>query len=178
MAVIWASRLGVRDIIVTGTDLDVPVRFGLAQELGATRVVNVQREDLAPVIADLGRGAARHAGAGVDVWVECSGSQRAIAQGIELVKKTGRVVLIGLVGPETIPVPWNRLLFKELDLVGCFSSPPSSWEKALAVEVEEADKLRKLATHILPLEEWERGFAMMATGEAVKILIDMQREEA
>ena len=172
MAVIWASRLGVRNIIVTGTDLDVPVRFPLAHQLGATRVVNVQREDLAPVVAEL------TGGAGVDAWVECSGSQRAIAQGIELVKKTGRVVLIGLVGPETIPVPWNTLLFKELDLVGCFSSPPSSWETALAVEAEEADKLRSLVTHILPLEEWERGFAMMRTGEAVKILIDMQREEA
>jgi len=178
MAIIWASRLGVRDIIVAGTDLDVPVRFVLAQELGATRVVNVQREDLAPVVADLGHGVARPASAGVDAWVECSGSQRAIAQGIELVKKTGKVVLIGLVGPETIPVPWNTLLYKELDLVGCFSSPPSSWNKALAVEAEEADKLGKLATHILPLEEWERGFAMMRTGEAVKILIDMQREGA
>ena len=171
MATIWASRLGVRNIVVAGTDIDVPVRFALAQQLGATRVVNVQREDLAAVVSEL------TGGAGVDAWVECSGSQRAIAQGIDLVKKTGRVVLIGLVGPETIPVPWNTLLYKELDLVGCFSSPPSSWEKALAVEAQEAGKLGKLATHILPLKEWERGFAMMRTGEAVKILIDMQGEE-
>jgi threonine dehydrogenase-like Zn-dependent dehydrogenase len=149
----------------------VPVRFVLAQQLGATRVVIVQREDLAPVVAELTDGA------GVDAWVECSGSQRAIVQGIDLVKKTGRIVLIGLVGPETIPVPWNTLLYKELDLAGCFSSPPSSWKKALAVEAKEAGKLRKLATHILPLGEWERGFAMMRTGEAVKILIDMQGEE-
>ena len=89
-------------------------------------------------------------------------------------KKTGRVVLIGLVGPETIPIAWNTLLYKELDLAGCFSSPPSSWEKALAVELEVSGKLRKLVTHILPLDEWERGFAMMRTGEAVKILVDME----
>jgi len=178
MATLWASRLGIRDIIVAGTDIDVPVRFGLAQQLGATRVVNVQREDLGSVIADPTAVADATAGVGVDAWVECSGSQRAIAQGIDLVRKTGKVVLIGLVGPETIPVPWNTLLYKELDLVGCFSSPPSSWEKALAVEAEEAGKLGKLATHVLPLDEWERGFAMMRTGEAVKILIDMQGEEA
>ena len=47
-----------------------------------------------------------------------SGSGAAIAGGLDLVKKTGKVVLIGLVGPETIPVPWNTLLYKELDLVG------------------------------------------------------------
>ena len=87
---------------------------------------------------------------------------------------TGVVVLIGLVGPETISIPWNTLLYKELDLVGCFSSPPSSWEKALAAERTEAAKLRKLVTHVLPLADWERGFAMMGTGEAVKILIDME----
>jgi threonine dehydrogenase-like Zn-dependent dehydrogenase len=71
-------------------------------------------------------------------------------------------------------VPWNTLLYQELDLVGCFSSPPSSWQKALAAEAEEAAKLRKLVTHIMPLEQWEQGFAMMKSGEAVKILVDME----
>jgi len=168
MATIWASRLGVEQIIVSGTAIDEPLRFPLARAMGATEVVNVQQADLREVVMR------RTGGEGVDAWVECSGSARAIASGLELVKKTGQVVLIGLVGPETIPVPWNTLLYKELDLAGCFSSPPSSWELALAAEREEADKLRQLVTHILPLDAWEQGFAMMRTGEAVKILIDME----
>jgi len=168
MATIWASRLGVEQIIVSGTAIDEPVRFPLAHAMGATEVVNVQQADLREVIMRC------TGGEGVDAWVECSGSARAIAGGLELVKKTGQVVLIGLVGPETIPVPWNTLLYKELDLAGCFSSPPSSWELALAVEREEASKLRQLVTHILPLDAWEQGFAMMRTGDAVKILIDME----
>ena len=150
------------------TDIDEAVRFPLATALGATRVVNVQQADLGAAVAE-GTG-----GQGVDVWIECSGSGAAIRDGLELVRKTGKVVLIGLVGPETIPVPWNTLLYKELDLVGCFSSPPSSWGKALAAEQDEAAKLRKLVTHVLPLQEWERGFAMMQTGEAVKILVQME----
>jgi L-iditol 2-dehydrogenase len=168
MATIWASRLGAEQVVVSGTDIDEPVRFPLARALGATRVVNVQKEDLDGVISEL------TAGQGVDAWIECSGSARAISSGLGLVKKTGKVVLIGLVGPETIPVPWNTMLYKELDLVGCFSSPPSSWEKALAAELEASAKLHKLVTHILPLDEWEKGFAMMRTGEAVKILVDME----
>jgi L-iditol 2-dehydrogenase len=168
MATIWASRLGVEQIIVSGTEIDEPVRFPLARAMGAAEVVNVQQADLREVVMR------RTGGEGVDAWVECSGSARAIADGLDLVKKTGQVVLIGLVGPETIPVPWNTLLYKELDLAGCFSSPPSSWELALAAEREEANKLRQLVTHILPLDAWEQGFAMMRTGEAVKILIDME----
>ena len=168
MSTIWASRLGAEQIIVSGTDLDVDVRFPLARALGATQTVNVLHEDLAQVVSE------RTGGQGVDAWIECSGSGAAIAGGLDLVKKTGKVVLIGLVGPETIPVPWNTLLYKELDLVGCFSSPPSSWERALAVEAEEAAKLRQLVTHILPLAKWEQGFQMMQSGEAVKILVDME----
>jgi threonine dehydrogenase-like Zn-dependent dehydrogenase len=168
MSTIWASRLGVGQIVVSGTDIDEGVRFPLAKALGATRTVNVQREDLGAAVAE------GTAGWGVDAWVECSGSGAAIAGGLDLVAKTALVVLIGLVGPETIPIPWNTMLYKELDLVGCFSSPPSSWEKALAVAGAEAGKLRQLVTHILPLEEWERGFEMMHTGEAVKILLALQ----
>jgi len=168
MSTIWASRLGAREIIVSGTNMDVELRFPLARALGATRVVNVQQEDLSQTVHDL------TGGNGVDAWVECSGSAAAIAAGLKLVKKTGKVVLIGLVGPETVPIPWNTLLYKELDLVGCFSSPPSSWQKALAVEAEEAPKLRQLVTKIIPLAAWEEGFAMMRRGGAVKILVDLE----
>ena len=170
MSTIWVSRLGVETIIVSGTNLDEAVRFPLARQLGATHVVNVEQGDLRDVV--LGATSGR----GVDAWIECSGSGAAIASGIDLVKKTGRVVLIGLVGPETIPVPWNTLLYKELDVSGCFSSPPSSWQKALSVEKEEAAKLRKLVTAIIPLEEWQEGFEMMHEGTAVKILVDMDME--
>jgi len=168
MATIWASRLGVKEIIVSGTHLDQEQRFPLARELGATQVVNVQRESLQDVVMGL------TAGRGVDAWVECSGSVAAITSGFDLVKKTGKVVLIGLIGPETLPLAWNKLLYKELDIAACFSSPPSSWQKALAAEAEEAGKLRKLVSKIIPLESWESGFEMMRKGEGVKILVDME----
>jgi len=168
MSTIWASRLGIETIILAGTDIDEPLRFPLARAMGATHLVNVQKQDLASQVMGLTDGL------GVDAWVECSGSARAIASGIPLVKKTGQIVLIGLVGPETIPVSWNTLLYKELDIAACFSSPPSSWQRALAVEGEEADKLAQLVTKIIPVEDWEEGFRMMRSGEAVKILVDME----
>jgi len=167
MATIWASRLGAGPIIVAGTDQDAPERLALARALGAAHTVNVQRQSLADVVREA------TAGLGVDVWIECSGAPSAIAGNLDLVCKAGRVVLIGLVGSESIPVPWNTLLYKELDLVGCFSSPPSAWEKALAVEAAEAPRLRRTVTAILPLERWQEGFAMVRRGEGVKVLLEM-----
>lgn len=168
MSTIWVARLGATQIIVSGTDLDQPMRLPLALAMGATRVVNVQREDLGSMVHKL------TGGEGVEAFVECSGSQAAIAGGIELVRKTGKIVLIGLVGPHTIPVPWNTLLYKELDITGCFSSPPSSWHLALGAEAQEAHKLRRLVSRIIPLSAWDEGFAMMRRGEVVKILVDME----
>ena len=168
MSTIWASRLGASEIIVSGTNMDVDMRFPLAKNMGATRTVNVQQDNLKDAVMSA------TGGIGVDAWVECSGSAAGISAGLDLVKKTGKIVLIGLVGPQTIPVPWNTMLYREYDVVGCFSSPPSSWQKALAAEAQEAPKLRQLVTRILPLDDWEQGFDMMRKGEAVKILIDMQ----
>jgi L-iditol 2-dehydrogenase len=168
LSTIWCSRLGIPEIIVAGTALDAETRFPLARRLGSSHQINVQEQDLSEAVTCLTDGQ------GVDAWVECSGAPRAIASGLSLLRKRGKLVLIGLVGPETIPAPWNTLLYREIDLVGCFSSPPSSWELALAAEAQEADKLRQLVTAILPLEEWEQGFDLMRQGQAVKILLDME----
>lgn len=168
MSTILCSHLGLSEIIVAGTTLDSEQRFPMALSLGATRVVDVTRENLAQAVSEA------TSGLGVDAWIECSGSAAAIASGVNLVRKTGQVVLIGLVGPAMIPVPWNTLLYKEFDLFACFSSPPSSWEKALAIEPAEAGKLRQLVTRILPITAWEEGFTAMRRGEAVKILVDLE----
>jgi L-iditol 2-dehydrogenase len=170
MATIWAGRLGAREIIVTGTSQDVARRFPLARSLGATRVVNVAEEELSAVVLEVTDGR------GVDTWIECSGAVEAIASGLNAIKKTGKIVLIGLVGPPQIPVTWNTILYKELDVFGCFSSPPSSWELALEAGVDEASKLRRLVSEILPLDEWKIGFDRMRRGEVVKILIDLERK--
>lgn len=167
LATIWCSRLGIPRIIVAGTNQDVPRRFPLARAMGATHLVNVQKESLDEVVAEA-------AGAvGVDAWIECSGAPAAIASGIRLVKKTGTCVLIGLVGPETIPIPWNQILYKELDLFGCFSSPPSSWQKALAAERDEVAKLSKLV-QVLPFDQWELAFEQLRRGDVVKTLLDLE----
>jgi len=167
MGTIWASRLGAGTVVVSGTSQDEPERFALARALGAMHTVNVETEDLCDVVMTATQGL------GVDVWIECSGSPSAVRDGISLVKKTGKGVLIGLMGQESITVPWNALLYKEMDLFACFSSPPSSWELALAAEVDEAGKLGQLVTAILPLHRWREGFAMARAGQAVKILIDL-----
>jgi threonine dehydrogenase-like Zn-dependent dehydrogenase len=168
MSTILCKHVGVKNIIVSGTAVDREQRFSLALAIGATHVVDVTSENLSAVVERATDGQ------GIDGWIECSGSGAAISSGIAIVRKNCQVVLIGLTGPETIQVPWNLMLYKELDLHACFSSPPSSWEKALEAEPAVADSLRRLVTSIIPLDKWAAGFTAMRHGDAVKILVDLE----
>src|SRR5690606_34595031 len=110
--------------IVLGTDADAS-RLQLARELGADHVINVQADDPAPLVSEL-----TEEGLGADVVYECSGAGPAAAQLLQLVRRRGRYVQIGLFGK---PVAWDldQLCFKELTATGSNASVPSAWSKAL-----------------------------------------------
>ena len=81
--------------------------------LGADETIDVSGE--APALAALAAGRGR-----VDVAFECSGNPAALAACIESVRPRGTVVQTGLMPPPTSPVAVNRLLAKELALLGTF----------------------------------------------------------
>jgi L-iditol 2-dehydrogenase len=168
MATIWACRLEARTIIVAGTRADTSIRLPLALDLGATRTVNVEEDDLAAIVGDATDGR------GVDLWVECSGSGAAIAHGMESVKKTGDVVLIGLSGPAHVPLALNTVVLRELNLKGSYSATHACWQRTLAAEREEKRKLNRLVTEVVPLKEWTRAFEIARKGEGIKVLVDME----
>ena len=49
-----------------------------------------------------------------------------------------------------------------------------AWQLALQAEPEEEARLRRLATHILPLTRWREGFELLRSGQAVKVLLDVE----
>ncbi|MCX7786100.1 MAG: alcohol dehydrogenase catalytic domain-containing protein, partial [Spirochaetes bacterium] len=69
-------------VILTGTTADRD-RFYVARQLGIHCTVDVEKEDLTRVVRDLTEGK------GVDVVIECSGSERVVASGISHIKKRG-----------------------------------------------------------------------------------------
>ena len=85
MAAAVAKRAGARNIIVT--DLN-PFRLGLAEKLGATRTVDVTKEDLRDVMA------AEGIEDGFDVALEMSGAPAAIDQAIESLRMGGGLALL------------------------------------------------------------------------------------
>lgn len=148
-------------VIMLGTDKDAH-RLSLARDLGADHVVNVQQGDAAALVRDL-----TDEGLGADVVYECSGAGAAAAQLLDLVRRKGRYVQIGLFGK---PVAWDldQLCFKEIVATGSNASVPSAWSKAVTLIGSGKVQTKPLITHRFPVTEWEAAFATFEDGSGIK----------
>jgi len=151
-------------VIVAGTSVDAG-RLGTARELGAFRVMDVEREPLAEVVQEL------TGGVGVDVVLECSGSARAVDAGLRALKRRGQFSQIGLFG-SAITVNFELISYRELRVTGSLGSRFSSWEKALSLMASGAVRARPLISHLLPMRDWSAAFAMFERKEGLKLLLD------
>jgi len=157
---------GASEIIITGIDRDEGARLPKARELGIGHVVNVQKTDLAGLVNDLTDGE------GVDVAIELSGAPIAIAQAFTLARRLGRVGIIGQPSSDEIKIPYRQALFRALTVTFSYSSKFTSWERVLSLFERGAIRPAQFITHVLPLEEWERGFDLSRSGEAVKVVLE------
>jgi L-iditol 2-dehydrogenase len=150
--------------VVLGTDVDER-RLQLARELGADYVINVQRESPDTLIAKI-----TQEGLGADVVYECSGAGPAAAQILQLVRRRGRYVQIGLFG-KSIAWDMDQVCYKELVVSGSNASVPSAWDKALKLLASGIVKTTPLITNIFPVTEWEQAFQTFETRAGVKTLL-------
>ena len=152
------------DAIVLGTDADRQ-RLDLARQLGADHVVNVQADDPGPLVRDL-----TEQGMGADVVYECSGAGPAALQLLDLVRRRGRYVQIGLFGK---PVSWDldQLCYKELVATGSNASTPESWLRAIRLLDQGIVKTEPLITHTFPLRNWENAFEIFRQKGGIKTLL-------
>ncbi|MAG13393.1 MAG: hypothetical protein CMN78_02230 [Spirochaetales bacterium] len=151
--------IGAGPIIVTGLGRDEPFRLAMAMDLGADRVVNVEREDIREVVANMTREI------GVDVVLENSGSPEPIEESLDIVRKGGKVLWAGggIRGGVTASIDTYKIIVKELDLKGEISQIPYDWRTAIHLRKTRKVKLEPLVTHVFPLDRWEEGFTLAAT---------------
>jgi L-iditol 2-dehydrogenase len=164
LSILAVKAAGARRVYVFGTDADEAMRFPAAKVLGADRILNVLKTDgVAQVLEDTG-------GIGADLVIEASGSAPGVNSAVGVVKKCGRIAVLGLPGAEKIPVLWGDMVKKVLDISFCFSSSVSSWEKAIAMLSSSPYNLDALISHRAKIDDWERVFADIEAGNAIKAL--------
>ena len=157
-----ARHVGARHVVVTDVN---DYRLGLARTLGATRTVNVAREDLRAVMHDLGMKE------GFDVGLEMSGNARAFRQLLEVMNHGGRVALLGIL-PGEAAIDWSQVVFKGLQLKGIYGREMfETWYKMVAMLQSGLD-LSAVVTHRFPIDQFQRGFDVMRSGQSGKVLLD------
>ncbi len=150
-------------VIVTGTAKDGK-RLELARQLGADVIVDITQKNILDEVNAMTNSR------GVDVVLECSGSEKAANDAVLAVKKRGQYTQIGLFGkPITIDI--EKICFKEIRFIGSLASKWTSWEKALQLVAQEKVQLKSLVSDVLSLTEWERAFKMFEEKEGLKIVL-------
>jgi L-iditol 2-dehydrogenase len=150
--------------IVLGTSGDLK-RLELARDLGADYTINVQEDDPMPLI----RGFTTQ-GLGADVVYECSGAGSAALQLLDLVRRRGRYVQIGLFG-QTVRWDLDQLCYKELIATGSNASTPASWLRAIRLLADGMVQTQPLTTHTFALTDWEAAFQGFERKQGIKTLL-------
>jgi len=102
-----AVMKGVRCIV---TDID-DRRLERASALGAARIVNTRREDVAPVVAEM------TGGFGVTLVIDGAGAPGLLEQSLQLAGPTARIMVLNF-QPGASAVPQAEIVKKELSLLG------------------------------------------------------------
>ena len=107
---------------------------------------------------------------GVDVVLECSGSEAAVRSGMKLLKKRGWYCQIGLTG-RLIPFDIETICYKELHFSGSIASRYLNWEKGMQLIRQGLVKLAPLASHHFRLDDWEEAFRMFREKKGLKLIM-------
>jgi len=162
MACAIARHVGARHVVVTDVN---DYRLALAKRLGATRTVNVGKEELRDVMRELGMKE------GFDVGLEMSGNGKAFRQMLDVMNHGAKLALLGIM-PGEQAIDWGQVVFKGLVLKGIYGREMyETWYKMVAMLQSGLD-ISAIVTHRFPIDEFQRGFDVMRSGQSGKVVLD------
>lgn len=163
LGILVAKAAGVGKLIVSDVN---PYRLQKARELGADIVLDAAKDDVYNTVMDVTKGN------GVDVVAEMSGNARALKQGLDVITRGGRVSLLGLFNGQVQLDLNNDVIFKGLTVHGITGRKMfQTWYKSAGLINAKPEEFRKVVTHVLPLDQWEEGMKLMASGNCGKVVL-------
>ncbi|MBB5020402.1 threonine 3-dehydrogenase [Chitinivorax tropicus] len=162
MAVAIARHVGARHVVITDVN---DYRLELARKMGATRAVNVARDDLKAVMHEL------RMTEGFDVGLEMSGNPTAFRDLLENMNHGGKVALLGI-PPKNTAIDWNQVIFKGLEIKGIYGREMfETWYK-MAAMLQSGLDISPIITHRFSVDDYQTGFQAMLSGQSGKVILD------
>ena len=133
--------------------------------MGATRAVDVRKEQLEDVIHELGMTE------GFDVGLEMSGNGSAFNDMLANMCHGGKVALLGIIEPGT-QIDWDTVVFNGINIKGIYGRQIfETWYKMTAM-VQSGLDISPVITHQFHYSDFEKGFELMRSGKSGKVVMD------
>jgi threonine 3-dehydrogenase len=148
-----------------------PFRLALAERMGVTAALDTRTVDDTPAwFVD------QNEGEHPDVVFEMSGNPAAIVNAFEIVRNGGRVILFGIPAePVRLDIA-EALIFKNLEVSAVSGRRVwDTWYRTRWLLEHGVVDLRPLITAELGLDGFQRGFDLLDSGEACKIVLHPER---
>ncbi len=157
---VFARAAGARQVVVAGHG--DAARFEVLRSMGFHDLVDLASDTLEPFLRE-GR---------FDVVIEAAGSPAAVATGLAALKAHGVLVITGI-HAAPVPVDLTAMVRNHQQLRGSYRAPEATWPLVLAFIAANAELLRPMVTHRLPLSRAEEGFRLARSRQATKVLFDL-----
>jgi len=137
-------------------------RLALARQLGAACTVDFH--DAAS--GELGPFLREELGGEFPSVIEASGSDSGIRAALDLAMRGGKILVVGDYRKARADFPWNRILHRELELIGSNASA-GSWDEAVQLAVSGDVPLHRLISRIIAADSFHEAIALSRDGDNV-----------
>jgi threonine 3-dehydrogenase len=170
MAIAIAKLAGARQVLAVDIE---PRHLELAAGMGADHLLDGRDGDwwqLARALTPKRQGP--------EVWLEMSGSAPAIDAGFKALRNGGTVALLGLPrAPVTIDIG-AHIIFKGATVLGISGRRMyETWYQMEGFLSGAGLAIESLVTNRFPVDRFEDAFAVLGTGEAVKVILEFPSVE-
>ena len=164
IGIMAAQTLAAYGAHVAITDMVDP-RLNLAEEISRATVVDIRQDGWRQRIREMtdGRGA--------DFVLEAAATQSALDQAFEVVRDGGTVVTIGTFDRPVSFNPFFTMIRREVKLLSSIGRTWETWRRMTQLVEADQVELKPLITHILPMEEFDRGFELVRSHSVMKVLL-------
>ena len=164
MAVAVVRHAGARHVVVSEPN---PYRRALAERMGANVAVDPRERDLAEVQRELGKRE------GSDVALEMSGTEAALRSAVANMALGGRIAILGIPSSETT-LDLDPVVFNMLTLKGIYGREMYETWYQMSALLQSGLEIEPVITHRFAYPDFEQAFAVAASGESGKVLLDWE----
>ena len=141
----------------------------MAERFSPDAIVDPGSEDLKGVVQNM------TAGIGVDKVICANPVAATQQQGVEIVRKGGKVILFGGL-PKAAPMTTldgNRIHYDQIEVIGSFSYHPTNHLQALDYLDRGIIPADKIITGNFTLDEVQKAYELADKGEALKVIVTL-----